>query len=123
MVARIAGGALSLLGVALVVLALIGLTSIQLVLTSTGAVIVLLAGLTCAALGVLVWRRSRLATLVALLLLVTLAVLQATALLASPLREAADVWRLALTAALAVLLALAARALPGRATGRPGSAR
>ncbi len=123
MVAKIAGGALSLLGVALVVLALIGLASIQLVLTTSGAVIVLLAGLTCAVLGVLVWRRSRLATLVALLLLVTLAVLQATALLASPLREAADVWRLALTTALAVLLALAARALPARTTTRPGSAR
>jgi len=123
MVARIAGGALSLLGVVLVVLALIGLASIQLVLTTAGAVIVLLAGLTCAVLGVLVWRRSRLATLVALLLLVTLAVLQATALLASPLREAADVWRLALTATLAVLLALAARALPARPTGRPGPTR
>lgn len=120
MAVRLAGGALLLLGVVLAALGLIGLLSLQLVVSDGGAALVLLIGVVCLVLGVLVWRGSRLATMVALVLLVALVVLQATALLSTPQREVEDLWRLALTAALALLLALAARAVPA---GRRGDRR
>ena len=113
MVMRLAGGALLLLGLLLMALGAVGLLSIQLVLSDSGAVTLLLAGLVCVALGVLIWRGSRLATLVALVLLVCLLVIQGATLAGAPAREPEDFWRLAITGALAALLGLAA-ARPSR---------
>lgn len=109
MIARLAGAALSLLGAVLVLLGLVGLLTIQLVLPTGGSVLLMLSGLVCAALGVPVWRGSRLATMTGLAALAVLLVVEAATLLQTADPEPAARWRLALTAALTGLLALAAR--------------
>lgn len=106
---RLAGAGLLALGVVLVALGVVALVSIQLVIDTGGAISLLGAGAVCVALGVLVWRGSRLATGVALALLLCLVLIQVTGLVTASPREPADVARLGLTAVLAMLTALAAR--------------
>lgn len=108
---KLAGAGLIALGVVLIVLGVVALVSIQLLIGDGGAVSLLGAGVVCVVLGALVWRGSRLATGVALALLLCLVLIQMTGLFTTTPREAADVARLALTAALATLTGLAARSL------------
>lgn len=110
-ISRLAGVGLLALGVVLIALGAVALLSLQLVISDGGAVSLLGSGALCVALGVLVWRGSRLATGIALALLLSLALVQLTGLLTAAQREAADIARLGLTAALATLTALAARSL------------
>lgn len=105
----LAGGALIALGVVLVALGVVALVSIQLVIGTGGAISLLGAGAVCVVLGVLVWRGSRLATGVALTVLLCLVLIQIAGLATASPREPADIARLALTAALATLTAVAAR--------------
>lgn len=106
---RLAGAGLLALGVVLVALGVVALLSIQLVIGTGGAISLLGAGALCAVLGALVWRGSRLATGVALALLLCLVLIQLSGLATASPREPQDVARLGLTAALATLTAFAAR--------------
>lgn len=106
---RLAGGGLLALGAVLVALGAVALLSIQLLIRDGGAVLLIGAGLVCGALGVAVWRGSRLAVGVALTLLLCLVLIQAGALVTGAERAPADLARFGLTALLAALTAAAAR--------------